>query len=204
MKISASFLSSNYNLEDTIKYLNESSTDYIHVDFMDNTFVNNTSYSLKDLEVLKNTNKRLDVHLMVSEPLRYIDYFSKLNTEFISFHYEAINNHLEIINYIKEKNIKVGMAINPETNIDVLNPFFDLIDLVLVMSVTPGRGGQEFVYNTVNKIKELKEKKKNILINVDGGINEDTIKLVDTDIVVAGSYICKSDNFEERINSLRS
>ncbi len=203
MKISASFLSSNYNLEDTIKYLNESSTDYIHVDFMDNTFVNNTSYSLKDLEVLKNTNKRLDVHLMVSEPLKYIDYFSKLNTEFISFHYEAVNNHLEIINYIKGKNIKVGMAINPETNIDVLNPFLDLIDLVLVMSVTPGRGGQEFIYNTVNKIKELKEK-KNILINVDGGINKDTIKLVDTDIAVAGSYICKSDNFEERINSLRS
>ena len=204
MKISASFLSSNYNLEDTIKYLDKSSTDYIHVDFMDNTFVNNTSYSLKKLEVLNNTNKKLDVHLMVSEPLKYIDYFSKLNTEFISFHYEAINNHLEVINYIKEKNIKVGMAINPETNIDVLEPFFDLIDLVLVMSVTPGRGGQEFIYNTINKIKELKEKKKNILINVDGGINKDIIKLVDTDIAVAGSYICKSDNFEERINSLRS
>lgn len=203
MKISASFLSSNYNLEDTIKYLDESSTDYIHVDFMDNTFVNNTSYSLKELEVLKNTSKKLDVHLMVSDPLKYIDYFSKLNTEFISFHYEAVNNHLEVINYIKEKNIKVGIAINPETNIDVLNPFFDLIDLVLVMSVIPGRGGQEFIYNTVNKIKELKEK-KNILINVDGGINKDTIKLVDTDIAVAGSYICKSDNFEERINSLRS
>lgn len=204
MKISASFLSSNYNLEDTIKYLDNSSIDFIHVDFMDNTFVPYESLSLKDLEVLKKSKKDLDVHLMVNNPLKYLSFFSKLNTKYLTFHYEAVNNHLEIIDKIKKANIKVGIAINPETAVNVLNPYLDLIDLVLIMSVEPGRSGQQFISNIPTKIDELRKLDKKILISVDGGINKDTIKLVNTDIVVVGSYICKSNNFEERINSLRS
>lgn len=204
MKISASFLSSNYNLEDTIKYLDNSSIDFIHVDFMDNTFVPYESLSLKDLEVLKKSKKDLDVHLMVNNPLKYLSFFSKLNTKYLTFHYEAVNNHLEIIDKIKKANIKVGIAINPETAVNVLNPYLDLIDLVLIMSVEAGRGGQQFISTTPDKIDELRKLDKKILISVDGGINKDTIKLVNTDIVVVGSYICKSNNFEERINSLRS
>lgn len=204
MKISASFLSSNYNLEDTIKYLDNSSIDFIHVDFMDNTFVPYESLSLKDLEVLKKSKKDLDVHLMVNNPLKYLSFFSKLNTKYLTFHYEAVNNHLEIIDKIKKANIKVGIAINLETAVNVLKPYLDLIDLVLIMSVEPGRGGQKFISNIPTKIDELRKLDKKILISVDGGINKDTIKLVNTDIVVVGSYICKSNNFEERINSLRS
>lgn len=204
MKISASFLSSNYNLEDTIKYLDNSSIDFIHVDFMDNTFVPYESLSLKELEVLKESKKDLDVHLMVNNPLKYLSFFSKLNTKYLTFHYEAVNNHLEIIDKIKKANIKVGIAINPETAVNVLKPYLDLIDLVLIMSVEPGRGGQQFISTTPDKIDELRKLDKKILISVDGGINKDTIKLVNTDIVVVGSYICKSNNFEERINSLRS
>ena len=203
MKVSTSFLSSNYSLVDTINYLEHSSTDFIHVDFMDNTFVPYKSCSLKELEVLQNTKKDLDVHLMVNDPLKYLAFFSKLNTRSITFPYEAVNNHLEIIDKIKKANIKVGIALNPETSVNCLIPFLDLIDLVLIMSVEPGRGGQTFIPTTPAKIEELRNLSNRVLISVDGGINKDTIKLVATDIVVSGSYICCSDNFEERIKSLR-
>ena len=196
MKISASFLTID-NI-DNVDKLADCDIDYLHLDIMDGIFVNNKN------EVTNISNKKpLDVHLMVNDVYKYIDQYAKLNPLFITFHYEVNDSIIDVINYIKKFNIKVGLSIKPSTKVEQIIPYLPYLDLVLVMSVEPGAGGQTFIMDTVDKIKKLKELKGNYLIEVDGGINDNTINLVsDADIIVVGSYIT-SGNYEERIKKLK-
>ncbi|MFI3307481.1 MAG: ribulose-phosphate 3-epimerase [Mycoplasmatota bacterium] len=182
--------------------------DYIHVDVMDNLFVPNKTVDENQLfPILKKTTKPLDVHLMVEDVYKYIDLYKTINPKHITFHLE-VKNTLEIINYIKKQNIKVGIAINPNTPITSLIPFLHLIDLVLIMSVEPGYGGQTFITDSILKIKKLSEYKNennlNFLIEIDGGINNTTYPLVKeiTDISVIGSYITTGD-YNNNLNTLK-
>lgn len=205
MKLSCSYLSSD-DKEKTIKELNESKTDYIHLDIMDGIFVKEETL---DFNTLRNyfyeNKKKLDIHLMVKNVKLYTDLYSLLNPEFITFHIE-VGNTLELINYIKNKNIKVGIAIKPNTNVEVLKPYIDKIDLVLIMSVEPGYGGQQFIEKTIEKITKIRNMKKDIIISIDGGINKDNINKIkekEVDMCVIGSYITKS-NIKEKIIELKS
>ena len=203
--ISVSYLKSKYDKFETINKINESNADYIHVDLMDGLYVPNKNFTILDLlNDLSITTKPLDVHLMVNNPIEYIDYLTKFNVAIITFHLDSTNNPIEVINKIKENNIKVGIAINPDEDINILNNYYDLIDYILIMSVYPGKGGQEFIPNVLEKIKVLED--KNILIGIDGGINEDTIEYLKNykiDIIVSGSYICMSDNYNKNIEILK-
>lgn len=207
MKVSASYLSSDNIIED-LRKLNVTDVDYIHVDVMDGKFVKNKTLSFSELkEIHRYTNKRLDVHLMVKKPWKYIDDYATLNAEFITVHVETKNLE-KTLDLIDSYSIKKGLSIKPDTDLDVLDPYLDEIDLILVMSVNPGRGGQTFIDETIYRIKELKKKLKehnsHALISVDGGINEEVAKkLGNVDILVSGSYIINSDNYVEAINKLR-
>ena len=183
-------------------------TDLIHVDVMDGIFVENKTMNFEDYKnALRYSVKPLDVHLMVSDVKKYIDEYSKLEPEYITFHYEAVSDVRSVINYIKEKNIKVGMSIKPSTDVSEIIDYLQYLDLVLVMSVEPGRGGQTFIENSKNKIDQLNELRDKLnlgyQIEVDGGINDSTIlDAKNADIYVAGSFITKGD-YEEQINKLR-
>lgn len=209
MKISASILSIKNNLKNNIKKLDNSNIDYLHLDIMDNIFVPNQTWNFNEInELLENTTKTKDVHLMVKDVIKYIDDYSIIKPEFVTFHLEAIDNILETINYIKAKGIKVGISIKPNTKVEELLEYLPLIDLVLVMSVEPGFGGQQFIENTLTKIDELysirENNNYNYLIEVDGGINADNIKYLNKcDIVVVGSYITNGDNYDDAISKLK-
>ena len=203
MKVSVSIL----KLEDKneLKVIENSNPDYIHIDVMDGEFVNNTSFPYKEVETLVD-GFNYDVHLMVNDVKKYIDDFKNINPKYITFHVE-VGNTLDLINYLKDKNIKVGLAINPRTDIEEVIPYLGYIDLVLVMSVEPGQGGQKFIMDTIDRIDKLyeyrKDKDLNFEISVDGGINDETIKYVSKcDIVVSGSYVTNGD-YEEKILKLR-
>lgn len=208
MEISASFLSIKEDLKNNIKKLDNSNIDYLHLDIMDNIFVPNITWSVEEIEsLLNNTKSKKDVHLMVKDVIKYIDDYSKLNPEFITFHFEAVDNVLEIINYIKKKNSKVGLSIKPNTKVEEIVKYLPLIDLVLVMSVEPGFGGQVFIPASLNKIEELynirKNNNYNYLIEVDGGINSSNIKYLDKcDIVVVGSFITNNSDYNKAISEL--
>lgn len=209
MKVSASFLTSKDKARD-LKKLNLTDVDYIHVDYMDGKFVRNKSLPFRQLKkIYKYTSKRLDVHLMAEKPEKLIRKFANLNTEFITVHLE-INRNLEKVLYlIKAYGIKAGLSIKPNTNIDELLPYLDIIDLIIVMGVEPGRGGQPFIKETKEKLESIKKmlkenNKENILISVDGGITEETKEYVDSaDILVSGNYITSSNNFQDKITKLR-
>lgn len=207
MKISVSYLSSK-NIIDDLRRLTVTDTDYIHVDVMDGKFVKNRTLSFSELkEIHRYTNKRLDVHLMVKKPWKYIDDYATLNTEYITFHVETKNVE-KTLGLIDSYGIKKGLSIKPNTPLDELDPYLDKVDLILVMSVEPGKGGQEFINETIDRIKELKKKIKshnsNALISVDGGINEEVAKkLKDVDILASGSYVINSDNYQDAIDKLR-
>ena len=208
MLVSASFLSSDFPPKD-LKKLNETDVDYIHVDIMDGKFVSNKTMPFREMKnIYKFTDKRLDVHLMVDKPEKYIPLYAELNTEYITFHIEATDEVIENLELIKSYGIKCGLAIKPNTPVKDLVPYLPLLDLVLVMSVEPGMGGQDFIDDTTKKLEELrvllKEYDSKVVVNVDGGISDktkDKVKL--SDIVTAGSYIIKSDDFQEKIDSLR-
>ena len=205
MKISTSILNSNNRIDSVVK-LNRTNTSYIHIDVMDGKFVNDTQFNTKEINAINIVSKyKLDIHLMVENPIDYIKELSNMNIEYITFHIEVNNNINKIIESIQNLNYKVGLAIKPNTDINKLKPYLDKINLILVMSVEPGKGGQQFIENTPNKIKEIKEliKDKNIKLEVDGGINEETIESIkDTDIAVVGSYIINSDNYYRQIEKL--
>ena len=208
MLISTSFLSSKNLIHDLVE-LDKTDTDYIHVDIMDGKFVKKKTMPFKEMRnIYKYTNKRLDVHLMVKNPKKYIEDYASLNTEYISFHIESDENIEKNLQLIKEYGIKSGLAISPDTEIKELVPYLPLLDLVLVMSVEPGAGGQDFIVKTKDKIKELKillsEYNSDVKISVDGGINDRTKKYcTDCDILVSGSYIINGDDLQEKIYSLR-
>ena len=206
MLISVSFLKNKDGNIETINKLNNTSCDYIHIDIMDGKFTKNKNFEYSEIEELfKNNKKRLDVHLMVEDAYSYIEDYIKLKPDFITFHIESKSDINKCIKLVKDNNIKVGLAINPDTRIYSILPYINDIDLVLVMSVVPGEGGQAFIKDVVKKINELKalQKKYKYVINVDGGINNETIKLVKSDMIVSGSYITMSDNFNENINKLK-
>ena len=208
MLISTSFLSSKNLIHDLVE-LDKTDTDYIHVDIMDGKFVKKKTMPFKEMRnIYKYTNKRLDVHLMVKNPKKYIEDYASLNTDYISFHIESDENIEKNLQLIKEYGIKSGLAISPDTEIKELVPYLPLLDLVLVMSVEPGAGGQDFIVKTKDKIKELKillsEYNSDVKISVDGGINDRTKKYcTDCDILVSGSYIINGDDLQEKIDSLR-
>lgn len=207
MKIATSILNSSDRIESVIN-LNRTNTSYIHVDVMDGKFVDDNQFSVKEIKAVNLVTKYpMDVHLMVNDPLKYIEELSNLNISYVTFHLEIKKDKKKIISKIKELGYKVGISIKPDTDLGELVPYFSDIDMVLVMSVEPGKGGQKFLANTVKRIKELKRmivaSGYNIEIEVDGGINEDNIvKLNDVDIAVVGSYIVKSDNYYRQIENL--
>ena len=170
MQISTSILNSNNRIE-SIKKLNYTKTKYIHIDIMDGRFVNDKQFTINEIKELNNlSQKKLDIHLMVENPIEYI----------------------------------VGIAIKPNTDINTLLPYIEKIDLLLIMSVEPGKGGQQFIKETPSKIEKIKKAiNNNIMIEVDGGINNNTIKEINNiDIAVVGSYIIKSNNYNNQINNL--
>lgn len=206
-KVSVSFLSSKDEQRD-IAMLDRTSADYIHVDVMDGKFVKKKQKPFKMLYKMGNAlSKRLDVHLMEKNPLKNINYFASLNTEYITVHVELpkVEKYLDLI---REYGIKAGLAINPDTDISVLIPYLQKIDLIIVMGVVPGLGGQKFIPDTIKKILRIKKmlvsKKLKIKISVDGGVDAEVAKRLDfADIVVSGYYITSSDDFEKAINTVR-
>ncbi len=204
-KVSVSFFNST-NIEDDLINLCSTDTDYIHVDVGDGKFIERKFNPIKELSSLNGAlTKRLDVHFMVEDPTDYIKSYSELNCEYITFHCEIKKDILSLLELIKKYGIKCGLSISPDTDLSFLEPYLDDIDMVLVMSVVPGKGGQSFIYSSVDRVKELKKMigNRNIVISIDGGINADTSKLVDTDIVVSGSFVLNSDDLDNSINVLR-
>ena len=207
MDIAVSILSSNYDIDETIKRVNETSAKYFHIDVMDGKFVPNV---VDPYEHLSNTLKPLNVHFMVDDPFKYITYYSSLkNVDMIIFQVEIDDNIDALLDYIKSFNIKCGLAIKPDTDITEISTSLEKLDEVLVMSVEPGMGGQEFMESSLEKVETLKnirEKRNlNFLIGIDGGVNNTNFsKLKDVDIIAVGSYICKSDNYSEKVNELIS
>ena len=201
MRIACSYLSS-LDKEKTIKEFNLSNCDYIHLDVMDGKFVNNQTLEFNELKYyFENNRKPLDVHLMVKDVKLYVDLYSLLKPEFITFHLE-VGNTLELINYVREKKIKVGLSIKKETSVDELKPYIDLIDMVLIMSVESGEGGQKFDQDVLSKIDEIRALKKDIIVSIDGGINDSNIHLLNTDIAVVGSYVING-NIIQKIDFLK-
>ena len=206
MRLSVSILNSKDKIN-MIKTLNNTKISYIHIDVMDGLFV--SQKSLPSDEIIKISpfsSKPLDIHLMVENPMYYIERIKELpNIDNITIHLE-INKYIKnILNKIKEYGFKGSLAIKPNTDINLLVPYLDIIDRILIMTVEPGLGGQPFLENSPNRIKEIKKliKDKNIELEVDGGINNQTInKVKDVDISVVGSYITTSDNPAQRINDL--
>ena len=205
MILSTSFLMIQ-NDQKKIEQVNEY-TDYVHYDIMDGVFTDKATNNCNDLlAVTKNVNKPKDVHLMVIDIKKYTDIFSKINPNYLTFHLEATDNPREIIDYIKSKNIKVGIAINPQTAAENLVPYLADLDLVLVMSVEAGAGGQTFI-DISDKIKFLanyrQQNNLNYIIEVDGGINPEVIdKVKNADMVVVGSFITNG-NIKKQIEKIR-
>ncbi len=210
--ISPSILSADFaNLERDIKKVETNGADWIHVDVMDGHFVPNITIGIPVVKSIKKvTNLPLDVHLMIENPQKYVEDFAKAGADIITFHYEAVEKEeiLNLIKKIKSLNVKAGLSIKPKTNPDDILEFLPELDLVLIMTVEPGFGGQEFMYDCAEKIKTLKENSDpNLYIQVDGGINEKTAKICKdfgANALVAGNYIYKSQNIKQAIESLRN
>lgn len=209
MEISVSYLKSKYTTTETINKISETNADYLHVDLMDGGFVSTKNFTIEDVLVtLNNISKPLDIHLMCFDPIIYIEKLAKLKPAYITFHLEATKDIVKTIELIKRNNIKVGLSLRPDTDILELMPYISLVDLVLIMSVNPGVGGQSFIPSAVERLQDLLKIRKsnhlNFKIEMDGGINAETIQLVqDLDIAVSGSYICESLDFQEQINRLK-
>ena len=210
MIVAPSILSADFgNLEKSIKKV--SSTKWLHVDVMDGHFVPNISIGPVVIKGLRGyTDQVLDTHLMITDPKKYAEEFVKAGSDRITFHIETEEDPYGMIEYLRELGVGVGISIKPNTGVEKIKELIPLIDQVLVMSVEPGFGGQAFMPNALEKIKELSEIRKlwnpELLIVVDGGINQETGKKcieAGADVLVAGSYVFNSDNPEERINSLR-
>ena len=208
VKIATSILDCKSRVEGVLE-LNKTETSYIHVDVMDGKFVSCVQFSdMKEIHGIDLVTKYpMDVHLMVENPFEYIRWLGNMNIEFVTVHLEIDRDKRELFKNIRDLGYKVGLSIKPNTKVKDIEPYLDEVDLVLLMSVEPGQGGQKFIENTVNRVKELKElivkSGRDILIEVDGGINKETIsKISDVDIVVVGSYIIKSDSYIERVEEL--
>lgn len=211
--ISPSVLSADFgNLEKDCDMLNGSAADWFHIDIMDGVFVPNLSFGFPVLKSIQKVAKKpLDVHLMIVEPDRYLEEFAKHGAAHISVHLEACNHLHRTIQSIKSLGCKAGVAINPHTPVASLSDIIQDLDLVIVMSVNPGFGGQKFIENTYHKTEELKnlilQKNSNSLIEIDGGVNADNAKKLiqcGADALVAGNFIFSSANPENTIQSLKN
>lgn len=206
IKISTSILSSKDRIN-SIQKLNNTNSDYIHIDAMDNEFVPNYQFPIEEIkELSKYSSKPLDIHLMVANPKKYINSLDIKNIYNITIHIEINKNIDSIIELIKEKNCSVGLAIKPNTPLNLIDKYLNKVDMILIMSVEPGFGGQKFIENTTERIKYIRNKNKDIIIEVDGGINNETInKIKDiANIAVVGSYITNKEDYEEAINILKN
>ncbi len=201
--IAPSLLSADFsNLKKDIEMINNSNADWFHLDIMDGVFVPNISFGIPVVRAIKKYAKKpLDVHLMISKPERYFSDFKNAGADIISFHYEASNHLHRSIQVLKDMGVKAGVAINPHTNISLLEDIICHVDMILIMSVNPGFGGQKFIENTYDKIKKLKNiilsKNTNTLIEIDGGVNLDNAsKLFNAgaDVLVAGNTVFSSDD----------
>jgi len=208
MEVSVSILDCSDRIEG-VRQLNTTNTSYIHIDVMDGEFVANVQF--QDIDEIKEISRvskyPLDVHLMVSDPISYIEKLNNLNINFISIHLEIEEDAHEIIKRIHELGYQAGISIKPNTRIEKLEEYLEEVDMVLVMSVEPGLGGQKFLPETVDRVNQLKEMiqrlNRRIWIEVDGGINEQIIsQLQNVDIVVVGSYVVKSDNYSQQIDNI--
>ena len=206
IKISPSILASDNRIE-SIKKLNKTNADLLHIDCMDGIFVPNTQMPIEEiLELEKHSNIPLDIHLMVENPEEYINKLANKNIEYITIHIEIDKNIDNIINKIKSHGYKVGLSIKPNTDISSLLPYLNKIDLILIMSVEPGFGGQQFIPNSLIKAKKLRNLNQKIIIEIDGGIKDTNIKEIKkyVDIAVVGSYITNSNDYNEAINNLKN
>lgn len=199
MLVSTSILSSTIKAQDITKKLDNTKSDYIHLDIMDGKFTENKTWTFSEVKKIVSYSKLpLDVHLMVKNPEKYIEDYAMMNTSYITFHYEAVKDVNNMINLVKNYGLKVGIAICPDTNIEVLYPYLSKIDLVLIMSVVPGKSGQSFIDSSKEKIETLRrkidEQNAKCIISVDGGINDETgllCKEAGVDMLVSASYIHK-------------
>lgn len=208
--ISPSILSADFaNLERDIKLVENAGADWLHIDVMDGHFVPNITIGVPVVKSIKKvTNLPLDVHLMIENPEKYIEAFANAGADILTFHYEAVNNVESIVKMIKSAGIKAGMSIKPKTPAKAILQYLDIIDLLLVMTVEPGFGGQKFMDDCAQKIPLIKENApENLIIQVDGGINAETARICTNygaNSLVAGNYIYKSGDISYAISSLRN
>ena len=211
MKVSLSILTIDYyNIENSIKDIIDD-LDYIHMDVMDGEFVPNISFGYSFIGALnKRIDTTIDTHLMIMHPQNYIVQIVKAGSDYITFHVEADCNVMKTIDLIHSYGVKAGISIKPKTNIEDILEYLPYVDLVLVMSVEPGFGGQSFMPNSIDKCKRLKELRTqnnyNYLINIDGGINDKTAPLISNyvDLAVSGSFVCNNSNPQEALLKLKN